>query len=129
MTSFGHDGAMIQVMTLAAMALAVSPYRPVPTEPPTARPPQPKELRVTSDERSTAPCRADKEVSGLPFARGRTFCALDDYLAHLELQGAIDLPYWRMVRPDVYTHVTSMTGAVPETATRRQLMKRFGFSR
>lgn len=74
---------------------------------------------------------ADEEssgVSGLPFSRGATFRCLDDYLAHLERNGAIDLPYWREVSPGLYEHVTTMTGAQRETATRDDLMRRFGFT-
>lgn len=66
-------------------------------------------------------------VASLPFARGRTFTRLDEYLAHLEQQGAIDLPWWRQVRPGVYERVVRMPEAQRETATREQLMARFGF--
>ena len=68
-------------------------------------------------------------VANLPYARGRTFQTLDDYLAHLEQQGAIDLPWWRQVAPGVYERVTSMPGRPPERATRAELMRRFGFTR
>jgi hypothetical protein len=69
-------------------------------------------------------------VSGLPFARGAVFCSLDDYLAHLERQGAIDLPWWRQVRPGIYERVVRMAPAPErETATREELMRRFGFRR
>ena len=54
---------------------------------------------------------------------------LDDYLAHLERQGAIDLPWWRQVSPGVYERVTRMPGRAPERATRAELMRRYGFSR
>jgi hypothetical protein len=67
-------------------------------------------------------------VAGLPFARGATFRCLDDYLAHLERNAAIDLPYWRAVGPGLYERVTTMTGAERETATRADLMQRFGFT-
>lgn len=67
-------------------------------------------------------------VSGLPFARGASFRCLDDYLAHLQRQGAIDLPWWREISPGVYEHVTRMTGAQREVATRAELMQRFGFT-
>ena len=71
-----------------------------------------------------------REVSNLPYARGRTFRTLDEYLAHLERQGAIDLPYWRQVAPGVYELVTTrMPRGTPERATRAELMERFGFTR
>lgn len=70
-----------------------------------------------------------EEVANLPYARGKTFRTLDEYLAHLEAQGALDLPWWREIRPGVYERVTSMRPAQPEVATRAELMRRFGFTR
>lgn len=67
-------------------------------------------------------------VANLPFARGAVFRCLDDYLAHLQRNSAIDLPYWREVSPGVFENVTTNTGAQRETATRADLMQRFGFS-
>jgi len=67
-------------------------------------------------------------VANLPFARGAVFRCLDDYLAHLHANSAIDLPWWREISPGVYEHVTTHTDAERETATRAQLMQRFGFS-
>lgn len=69
-------------------------------------------------------------VANLPYARGQTFRTLDAYLAHLERQGAIDLPWWRQVAPGVYERVVrNMPGRRPERATRAELMRRFGFTR
>lgn len=68
-------------------------------------------------------------VANLPYARGKTFGTLDEYLAHLETQGAIDLPWWREIRPGVYERVTRMPQAQREVATREELMRRFGFTR
>lgn len=69
-------------------------------------------------------------VSGLPFAHGKTFRSLDEYLHHLErYAGPIDQPWWREIRPGVYEHVKRMPGAEREIATRQELMKRFGFTR
>ena len=121
---------MIPVVLLSLIALASSPYRPLPGDPRTARQTIPaKELRVNPDANKGQPCVASKGVADLPFARGKSFCSLDAYLAHLEVQGAIDLPYWRQIRPGVYEHVRRMPGATRETATRAQLSKRFGFSK
>ena len=72
---------------------------------------------------------ASEGVANLPYARGKTFRTLDEYLAHLEAQGAIDLPWWREIRPGVYERVTSRTDAPREVATRAELMRRFGFTR
>ena len=68
-------------------------------------------------------------VANLPYARGKTFRTLDEYLAHLESLGAVDLPWWREIRPGVYERVTSKRPAQPEVATREELMRRFGFTR
>jgi hypothetical protein len=68
-------------------------------------------------------------VANLPYARGKTFGTLDEYLAHLEALGAVDLPWWREIRPGVYERVTTKRPAQPEVATRAELMRRFGFAR
>lgn len=70
----------------------------------------------------------DDGVANLPYARGAIFNCLDDYLAHLEANGAIDLPYWREIEPGVYERVTTMVGREREIATRDVLMQRFGFT-
>lgn len=76
-----------------------------------------------------ADATSKRDVANLPFARGKVFHSLDEYLAHLEKQGAIDLPWWREISPGVYERVTRMTDAEQETATREELMRRFGFDR
>ncbi len=68
-------------------------------------------------------------VAGLPYARGKSFSDLDGYLRHLQSNAAVDLPWWREIRPGVYEHVKSLRGAPPEIATRAELMKKFGFSK
>ena len=71
-------------------------------------------------------------VADLPYARGQTFRTLGEYLAHLEGNGALDLPWWREVEPGVYELVTSfrpVDGQAPERATRAELMRRYGFTR
>ena len=73
--------------------------------------------------------QASGGVANLPYARGKSFRTLDEYLAHLERQGALDLPWWRQVEPGVYEWVTRMPGRRPERATRAELMRRYGFAR
>ena len=81
-------------------------------------------------EEKMKPSTPSSGAASLPFARGRTFRSLDEYLAHLERQGAIDLPYWRQVAPGFYERVTTrMPRRAPERATRAELMERFGFTR
>ncbi|HPE33017.1 MAG TPA: hypothetical protein PLV61_17610 [Parvularculaceae bacterium] len=83
----------------------------------------------TPDAETTASADNGDCVSQLPFARGKTFCTLDEYLDHLEALGAVDLPWWREISPGVYEHVKRMPEAEREIATREELMERFGFKR
>ncbi|MCA1600256.1 MAG: hypothetical protein LC776_00960 [Acidobacteria bacterium] len=81
------------------------------------------------DGNGNAAAASGEGVAGLPFSHGKSFRTLDEYLAHLRQYAApIDQPWWREVRPGVYEHVKRMPGAPRETATRAELMKRFGFS-
>lgn len=83
---------------------------------------------MDSDPGSAAPA-AGQAVAGLPFSHGKSFRTLDEYLDHLERYAApIDQPWWREIRPGVYEHVKRMPGAPRETATRAELMQRFGFT-
>ncbi len=96
--------------------------------------PERGDARAATGSRSTetgmSGSNPDGGVAKLPFARGKTFRTLDEYLAHLERQGAIDLPYWRQVEPGLYERVTTRVPAgPPERATRAELMRRFGFTR
>jgi hypothetical protein len=69
-------------------------------------------------------------VAKLPFAMDRTFATLDEYLEHLACNaGPIGMPWWREIRPGLFEHVKSNPGAAQETATRAELLKRFGFER
>lgn len=72
---------------------------------------------------------SERGVADLPFARGKVFHSLDEYLAHLEKLGAIDLPWWREIKPGVYERVTTTTGAEQQIATREELMELYGFDR
>ena len=67
----------------------------------------------------------------LPFAHGRTFATLDDYLAHLrDHAGPIGQPWYRELRPGVYELVTNRAPpGEPAIVTRAELMRRFGFTR
>ncbi len=83
---------------------------------------------ANATEASATSCSSKDGVANLPFASGKVFYTLDEYLAHLERQGAIDLPYWHEIKPGVYERVVRMPGAEREIATRDELMKRFGFN-
>lgn len=112
---------MILASLSLGLALATSPYRPLVTEKATVHP--------------AAACAKEKAVetagiANLPFAMGRRFATLDEYLAHLRCRAApIGKPWWKEIRPGVYEHVTTATNAKREVATRAELMKQFGFSK
>lgn len=98
-----------------ALALATVPLTSVAAEP--------------HKETAAAPTRSGDAIADLPYARGKTFRTLDEYLAHLEAQGAVGLPWWRETSPGVYERVTNKRPAEREVATRAELMRRFGFTR
>jgi hypothetical protein len=120
---------MRKIATIAAMALGWAATVPAAA---CSEAPDGEAPRAAAESVSGADLLADegRPVSNLPYARGRTFRTLDEYLAHLERQGAIDLPYWRQVAPGLYERVTTrMPRGAPERATRAELMERFGFTR
>ena len=111
------------MFTLAVAAC--SPAEPVADEP--EQPALTKEAPV--DGNGNVAGESGPAVANLPFSHGKSFRTLDEYLAHLERNaGPIDQPWWREIRPGVYEHVKRMPGAPRETATRAELMRRFGFS-
>jgi hypothetical protein len=127
---------MILHLFLFALAYSSTPYRPLPAVEPAVSPKPasiaPKaacleEKRV--NQKIAAGASTSEGIASLPFAMGRRFKTLDEYLAHLRCRaGPIDLPWWKEVRPGVYQHMTTKPGAPREIATRAELMKRFGFS-
>lgn len=69
-------------------------------------------------------------VAGLPFAQGRAFATLDDYLQFRKSRGAHDIPWYREVRPGEYELVSRRApGAQPQLYTRDELARKFGFAR
>lgn len=64
----------------------------------------------------------------LPFAQGQAFDSLDAYLAFLERRGAMDVPWYREIGPDLYELVSGRgRRGAPERVSRAELMQRFGF--
>lgn len=65
----------------------------------------------------------------------KRFATLDDYLAHLELiQGPVDGPWYKEVRPGVYELQTGnlrldVPGGEKRTFTRDELKQKFGFTK
>ncbi len=68
------------------------------------------------------------ERADLPYARGRRFASLDDYLAFRRQLGQTDRPWYEEVSPGVYRLVArTLPRDQPQLFTRRQLMEQFGF--
>lgn len=108
-------------LILAASVTAASPFRPLP----------PEEKQAVRAE-PAAPPSSDEGRAGLPYAFGRRFRTLDEYLLHLKQKaGPIDLPWWRQVGPDRFERVTGkrVPAGKREAVTRAELLKRFGFER
>jgi hypothetical protein len=112
--------AAFRILPLLATALVVGCAAPGPAAGAAA---QPKEtLPVKPVE--TAP----GGVADLPYARGRTFATLDEYLAYRQGLGAQDVPWYREVAPGVYEVAGRRArDTVPQTVTRRELLEKFGF--
>lgn len=69
-----------------------------------------------------------RPVAGLPFAQGRSFASLDDYLEFRKSRGAYDVPWYREIRPGVFELVSRRgPGAQPQIHTRAELARKFGF--
>jgi len=96
-------------------------------------------LRVLAGGDTSAPASTDpsnrrnhemtrQPISNLPFARGRSFHTLDEYLAWREQLGAMDFPWYREVAPDIYELQTNMRPKPEKTRfTRAELERQFGF--
>jgi len=70
-----------------------------------------------------------QSVDGLPFSQSRSFSSLDSYLAFLKERGAHDVPWYREVRPGIYELVSRRRpGTKPQTFTREELARKFGFT-
>lgn len=91
-----------------------------------AGPPGRTEAMVTQNEN-----RGGGTARNRPFAHGRSFATLDEYLAHLrDRAGPIGQPWYRKIGADTYELATNtVPRGRPETFTRQQLMERFGFTR
>ena len=78
---------------------------------------------------TTPPKPAEACPQLLPLAKGQTFPDLDSYLAHRKKLGAMDLPYYREVAPDVFQLMLGRGhgGDAPQLFTREQLRAQFCF--
>lgn len=121
---------MILGVTLLALAVSGSPFRPLPDDKTAATRAFCAKEKQVADRKAAGAATAGSGIANLPFAMGRRFRTLDEYLDHLKCRAApIDLPWWREVRPGVYRYETTKPGAPQRLATRAELMKRFGFER
>ena len=66
----------------------------------------------------------------LPYADGRSFKTLDDYLAFRKTLGATGRSFYEEISPGTYRLVTGrrLPGAEDKVFSREQLLKKFGFS-
>jgi len=66
----------------------------------------------------------------LPYAAGRQFRTLDDYLAFRKTLGATDRPWYEEVSPGIYklTGGRRLPGSPEPVYTRQELLEKFGFS-
>jgi hypothetical protein len=123
---------MILIASACVVLATATPFRPLPADgqvPDAAKRPGPGQGKHPDADAARQPV-AEGGVPNLPYAFGKRFDSLDAYLAHLELRaGSIDLPWWRQLSPGVYEHVKRGRGGDRETATRTELLKRFGFAR
>jgi len=69
----------------------------------------------------------ESKMGELPFAQGRRFATLEEYLTHLENRGAHDVPWYRQVAPDVFELVSGRGRGPVQRFTRAELAARFGF--
>jgi len=69
-------------------------------------------------------------VTNLPFANGRTFGTLDEYLAYRRELGAMDKPFYREIKPGLYELETGRgpKAKPPQRYTRGELLELFGFA-
>jgi hypothetical protein len=119
---------MILHALLFTLAAAESRYRPLPPEKAAGTQAFCAKEKQLVEKQAAEAVPNSKGTGNLPFAMGRRFRTLDEYLVHLECRAApIDLPWWKEIRPGVYQYVTTKPGAPRQTATRAELLKRFGF--
>ena len=66
----------------------------------------------------------------LPYAPGRSFKTLDEYLAWRRKLGTMDRPFYEQVSPGVYRLVSGrrLPGRPDRLFTRQELMEQFGFT-
>lgn len=75
---------------------------------------------------------AGEGVANLPFARGRVFRSLDEYLAYRRELGATDIPYYEEISPGIFRLTGGMRRPIPgepaRNLTRAELAAQFGFT-
>jgi hypothetical protein len=77
------------------------------------------------------------DQAALPFAMGRRFDTLDEYILHLQQRARpIGLPWYKQIRPDVYElqignirKLEEVDTAQERVSTRDELERKFGFSK
>lgn len=118
-----HESSDAETMPALDASFAEEELESMPDSPP--EPPKPN----TEAEQPTYSISANG-VSGLPGSDGKTFARLDDYLAHLEVKGHTDRPFWERMKDGRYLWNTGrgMQFSEPKYATRDELLEKYGFS-
>lgn len=91
--------------------------------------PAPVGSGIVNSSKGTAMTQSpQRPIANLPFSQGRSFASLDEYLDFLETRGAYGVPWYRQIRPGVYELVSRRgPGAEPQTFSREELAREFGF--
>ena len=86
--------------------------------------------RMGGDESKMSVTTGNKSpVVDLPYAQGKSFGTLDEYLAHRKQLGAMDVPYFEARKDGSYVYIAgSIRRGPPEVYTREELLERFGFA-
>ena len=123
-----HALTTLCLSLFAATALACAQASAAPPKPrtPATLPMSP----ATSTEDAFTPRRTSEGVADLPFAQGKVFRTLDDYLEHMKRLGQIDYPFWEEISPGHYRKMMGRRppgSPPPEEASRADLEHRYGF--
>ncbi len=118
-----QDGSGVETATVLDTSPPQTSFESMPESPP--EPPKAEEEKEQPTYHITA-----NGVAGLPGSDGQTFAILDEYLAHLEIKGHTDRPFWELMKDGRYRWNTGRGMQFRETkyATREELLEKYGFS-
>src|SRR5687767_4774027 len=111
---------MILAPLLLALAVAASPFRPLdPQRPTVSGSPSCTKEKLTASKGTGK--QKNEGIANLPFAMGRRFSTLVQYLTLLKCRAApIDLPWYKEIRPGVFELQTCNLRRLPADKGPRQ---------